>query len=580
MTTKNQPRPKRKFEKICFVICPIGEKDSEVRRRSNVVLKYIIRPAVERCGYTALRADESADPGIITSQIIGYLLEAPLVIADLTDANPNVMYELAVRHTVGKPFLQICQTGTRIPFDIAATRVVTFDPPELENVDETIAEIIRGIKQIEKGETPIQTPIGTAVAIRHLQTSSRSEDRSLADVLAAITLLRTEVDTAQKRSQQLFEDLRSEHDVADSVYQWREGHYQKEKRQLAEQFAKRVLAKRVKYLKERLGRDRIRIIFDSGSTIAPLFDVLGLDAQNNREHWCKDVEIITNNIKGIENILRYRDRPGNRYANLPLSRVSVLPGKVLAAFEAIADLQTLKALESYRDDGIHTIAVTTGNYILLHNGNFLPIARAGYHPYFKATLYDIASEVYVIAPLGKILMWMGEDTSGRAAPLEEVLHRLNSHLKLKVLPLEEDSEEKQYQLVNERLVWSKRDEADESPDLSRWLKKSVLVTTRRADPALFQKHFMQVETQFPPQSRRSEFEVDWELGTGPRLWAPQSPFLALPLTKPEQFEIEVPHENLRNFAEKYFCLPDEPRVYRDMKAREVEADTSEYAIEW
>ena len=57
-------------EKTCFVIAPIGEPESNIRKRSDQVLKYIIRPAVESCGYKVVRADEIPEPGIITNQII------------------------------------------------------------------------------------------------------------------------------------------------------------------------------------------------------------------------------------------------------------------------------------------------------------------------------------------------------------------------------------------------------------------------------------------------------------------------------------------------------------------------------
>ena len=86
--------------KICFVIAPIGEPESDTRRRSDQILRHVIRPAVKSKGYTAIRADEISEPGIITSQVIQHIVEDPLVVADLTERNPNVFYELAVRHAI------------------------------------------------------------------------------------------------------------------------------------------------------------------------------------------------------------------------------------------------------------------------------------------------------------------------------------------------------------------------------------------------------------------------------------------------------------------------------------------------
>jgi len=50
-----------------------------------------------------IRADKISEPGIITTQIIGHIVDAELVIADLTDKNPNVFYELAIRHAIRNP---------------------------------------------------------------------------------------------------------------------------------------------------------------------------------------------------------------------------------------------------------------------------------------------------------------------------------------------------------------------------------------------------------------------------------------------------------------------------------------------
>src|SRR3989339_2254786 len=96
-------------QKSCFVIAPIGEPDSDTRKRSDQVLKHIIRPAVEACGYKAVRADEIDKPGIITSQVIQRVVDDPLVVADLTESNPNVFYELAIRHALRKPLIQLIQ---------------------------------------------------------------------------------------------------------------------------------------------------------------------------------------------------------------------------------------------------------------------------------------------------------------------------------------------------------------------------------------------------------------------------------------------------------------------------------------
>src|ERR1039457_5304175 len=99
--------------RTCFVICPIGEDGSSARFRSDMVMRLIIKPAVEACGFGQkdIRADEIPKGGMITTQVIERLVDADLVIADLTDSNPNVFYELAVRHVVRKPLILLIERG-------------------------------------------------------------------------------------------------------------------------------------------------------------------------------------------------------------------------------------------------------------------------------------------------------------------------------------------------------------------------------------------------------------------------------------------------------------------------------------
>ena len=155
-------------EKICFVIAPIGKPGSNIRKRSDQVLEHIIRPAVESCGYKAVRADEIAEPGMITNQIIRHVVDDPLVIADLTGQNANVFYELAIRHAIPKPFIQIINKGDDIPFDIKQMRTILVDHQDLDSVKEAKAEIKRQIQSLEKSSSNLESPISVALEGRSI----------------------------------------------------------------------------------------------------------------------------------------------------------------------------------------------------------------------------------------------------------------------------------------------------------------------------------------------------------------------------------------------------------------------------
>ena len=72
----------RVTDNICFVIGPIGRDGSETRSRADRVLKHVIRPVARQCGYKAMRADELAEPGFITNQVLQHVINDALVLAD------------------------------------------------------------------------------------------------------------------------------------------------------------------------------------------------------------------------------------------------------------------------------------------------------------------------------------------------------------------------------------------------------------------------------------------------------------------------------------------------------------------
>jgi hypothetical protein len=115
-----------------FVIGPIGDKDAADGTDQRTafeegiqIFEEVIAPACIGFGLEPMRADMISISGEIPEQIFRQLRDCPVVIADLTGANPNVMYELGLRHTTGKVTIQIGEKG-RLPFDVAAIRTIMF----------------------------------------------------------------------------------------------------------------------------------------------------------------------------------------------------------------------------------------------------------------------------------------------------------------------------------------------------------------------------------------------------------------------------------------------------------------------
>ena len=109
----------------CFIITPIGEDNDPIRRHIDGIIDAAIKPALSD-KYEVQAAHHISKPGSITKQVIEAIYNAKLVVANLTGRNPNVMYELALRHAIGKPVIMIVERGTPVPSDIIMQRVVLY----------------------------------------------------------------------------------------------------------------------------------------------------------------------------------------------------------------------------------------------------------------------------------------------------------------------------------------------------------------------------------------------------------------------------------------------------------------------
>ena len=102
-----------------------------MRQHSDLILASLVEPAIEELDLHVIRADGIDRPGVITAQVIEHIAKARLVVADLSFHNPNVFYELALRHATGKPTVHLIRTQDRIPFDIDQFRTIRVDTTDL-----------------------------------------------------------------------------------------------------------------------------------------------------------------------------------------------------------------------------------------------------------------------------------------------------------------------------------------------------------------------------------------------------------------------------------------------------------------
>lgn len=168
--TRKAPTSSRQLRE-CFLICPIGKAGSPVRKRSDDLLDLVLTPVLKGFGYKVVRADRIAKVGLITGQILKLVIESPLVIADLTGGNPNVFYELAVRHATGLPYIQLIDADSEVPFDIAGVRTIAIDVTDLRSVEAAKAAIRQQIAEFAQGHRP-DSPIALARSVSLLQSDT------------------------------------------------------------------------------------------------------------------------------------------------------------------------------------------------------------------------------------------------------------------------------------------------------------------------------------------------------------------------------------------------------------------------
>jgi O-acetyl-ADP-ribose deacetylase (regulator of RNase III) len=134
----------------CFVIMPFGEKKDPDGKEIDFdkIYKYLIKQGVERIeGLSCLRCDEIEESGVIHKKMLEHIYQADVALVDITTLNPNVFYELGVRHTLADHVTVIIKRkDTKIPFNIRSLKAIPYEPTDMESVDEAKKQIVAFIE--------------------------------------------------------------------------------------------------------------------------------------------------------------------------------------------------------------------------------------------------------------------------------------------------------------------------------------------------------------------------------------------------------------------------------------------------
>ncbi len=154
--------------KTCFVVMGFGLKTDYTKPKTfnlDKTYRNIIKPAALAAELDCVRADEIVHSGNINVPMYERLLNADVVVADVSTYNCNAFYELGVRHAL-RPFttIIISEDGLTFPFDVGQIAVRKYhhlgegiDSEEVERMKTELSEAMKIISEKKDGDSPVYT---------------------------------------------------------------------------------------------------------------------------------------------------------------------------------------------------------------------------------------------------------------------------------------------------------------------------------------------------------------------------------------------------------------------------------------
>ncbi len=167
---------------LCFVIGPIGVAGTPTRKLADWLLKGIVRPTLEQLDYRVKRADDDADPGSITAALINDIVDADLVVADLTGFNPNAFYELGIRHALQKPTIHMIAEDASLPFDNKDQRTIFVDVTDIDSIEGAKIRLREAALATQEAGYKTSNPVTQAIGLADLARSGDTASQIIAQL--------------------------------------------------------------------------------------------------------------------------------------------------------------------------------------------------------------------------------------------------------------------------------------------------------------------------------------------------------------------------------------------------------------
>lgn len=264
-----------------------------------------------------------------------------------------------------------------------------------------------------------------------------------------------------------------------SLFTYRMGHYSAEKEIICKKFLdfmlnpKNDFAKKIKME----NYDKIYLLIDSGSTTYPIFKLLcDYHGRGDYNDILSKVEIFTNNIPGIEALLKY-GRKGNDITSGMIYDCNTIPGRIEGQYSAILGIEGInylndlkKKLEENKKEKALFISLITGNYITIREG---VLWRGKYHGAIKNAYIKNSNYIFILSPLGKIFKIQLSKLNDIIKNTNVPLASFKKYNSLKSSDRAEEDDDNTDPGPTEKLVPDELIELDSPP------KEVYLVTTKR-----------------------------------------------------------------------------------------------------
>ena len=186
---------------VCFVIMPISDAHGYEPGHFGRVYEHVLKPAIIEAGFIPVRADDTNKTDYIVVSIIQRVVQSAMVLCDYSARNPNVMYELGIRHAFNLPVALVRDKKTDKVFDIQGLRYTDYDESlRVDSVQKDISKIAKTLKETATGDGD---GFNSVVQLAGIQAAKVPDQQKVSTdtqvLLAALVNIERRIDAVERK---------------------------------------------------------------------------------------------------------------------------------------------------------------------------------------------------------------------------------------------------------------------------------------------------------------------------------------------------------------------------------------------